>query len=301
MTLAMTSGDTWGISGPAFLVAYLLLAAVVWVASARTRRALADAGSSGAVPADPHDLAYLNGGPDLAVTSALAAMHLTGTVAPSKGQIHAVGRPAPGADALERAIHFTTGSPVNRARLPLHRPVRTALDAIGKRLVAHGLLLSDTQRARIRAVGWWMVAVAGLGLVRLLAGIADGRPVGFLVVALLAVAVVALVQLLRAPRRTRAGDRLLTRLRGEHHELDPAQRPDWVAYGPAAAALGIGIFGVSAVWASDPALAEELAVQKAAAGGDGGSSFVGGGDGGGGGGDGGGGGGGGGCGGGCGG
>lgn len=292
MSLAMTSGDTWGISGPAFLVAYLLLAAAVWVAATRARRALADSRASGTTPTGPHDLAYLNGGADLAVTSALAAMHLTGTVAPSKGLIHAVGRPAPGADALERAVHFTTGSPVTRARLPLHRSVRTALDAMDERLVAHGLLLSDVQRGRIRAVGWWMVAVAGLGLVRLLAGVAEGRPVGFLLVALLAVSVVALVQLLRAPRRTRAGDRLLARLRDEHHELDPAQRPDWVAHGPAAAALGIGIFGVSAVWASDPVLAEELAVQKATAGGDGGSSFVGGGgDSGGGGGDGGGGGG----------
>lgn len=281
MPFATTPGDTWGISGPAFLAAYLLLAAAVWVASARARRALAGDGPdrlTGPAPTDPHDLAYLNGGPDLAVTSALAAMHLTGTVAPSKGRIHAVGRPAPGADALERAIHFTTGSPVTRSRLPLHRPVRTALDTIEKRLVSIGLLLPETQRRRIRAVGWWMVAVAGLGLLRFLAGVAEGRPVAFLVVALLAVAAVGLVQLVHAPRRTRAGDRLLTRLRDEHHELDPAQRPDWVAYGPAAAALGIGLFGASAVWASDPALAEELAVQKATAGGDGGSSFVGGGD-----------------------
>lgn len=294
MPFATTPGDTWGISGPAFLVAYLLLAAAVWGASARTRRALADDRADrlpGAAPADPHDVAYLNGGPDLAVTSALAAMHLTGTVAPSKGQIRAVGKLEPGADALERAIHFTTGSPVTRSRLRLHRPVRTALDTIEKRLVSLGLLLPEAQRRRIRAVGWWMVAVAGLGLLRLLAGVAEGRPVGLVTVALLAVAGVALVQLLHAPRRTRAGDRLLVWLRDRHHELDPAQRPDWVTYGPVAAALGIGIFGVSAVWASDPALAEELAVQKASAGGDGGSSFVGGGDGGGGGGDGGGGGG----------
>ena len=35
-------GETWGIGGSAFLVAYLLLGLVVWVATTRARRALAD-------------------------------------------------------------------------------------------------------------------------------------------------------------------------------------------------------------------------------------------------------------------
>lgn len=298
MALAMTV-DTWGISGPTFLVAYLVLAAAVLVAAVRARRALADPRPDrpfGDPGAHPHDVAHLNGGPELAVTSALAAMHLKGTVAPSKGQIYAVGRPAPGDDALERAIHFTSGSAVARRRLPMHRPVQAALEAIEKRLVGAGLLLSEAERRRIRAVGWWLVAVAGLGLLRLLAGIADGKPVGFLVVALLAVSVVAGVLLAWAPRRTRSGDRLLARLKDDHHELAPDSRPDWIAYGPAAAALGVGIFGTGALWASDPAFAEELAMQRATSGGgDGGSASYGGGGDSGGGSDGGGGGGGGGC------
>ncbi len=286
-------GETWGISGPVFLTGYLVLAALGWLATAWARRALAG-GPDRPAPGDgrPHDLAYLNGGADLAVTSALTSMHLTGTIAPARGQVQAVGRPHPRADALERAIHFATGTPAARKRLASARPVRTALDAMHKRLVAEDLLLSEPRRLRIRAIGWWMVAIAAVGLVRLLAGVADGKPVAFLVVALLGVTAVALVQLLHAPRRSRAGDRLLARLRTEHHELSPKQRPDWVAYGPAAAALGVGVFGASALWASDPALAEELALQRTAGGGDGGASAGwGGGDGGGGGGDGGGGGG----------
>lgn len=285
------SDGTWGISGPVFLVGYLLLAATVWAAATRRRRALADAPDRPVQDLGGHEVAYLNGGADLAVTSALTAMHLSGTVAPVKGLIHAVGRPDPGADALERAVHFTTGSPVTRSRLPVHRPVRSALDAMHEHLVGAGLLLSEPQRRLIRATGWWMGAVAGIGLLRLLAGVADSRPVGFLVVALLGVTLVTVVLLVRAPRRSRAGDRLLARLAREHHELDPAQRPDWVAYGPATAALGVGIFGASALWASDPAFAEELAMQRATTGsGDGGgyAGAGGGGDGGGGGGSGGG-------------
>ena len=95
-----------------------------------------------------------------------------------------------------------------------------------------GLLLSDAQRRRIRGTGWWMVAVAGLGLVRLLAGIANAKPVGLLVVALLVVTIVAVVLLSSAPRRTRRGDRTLAALRDENHALSPKQRPDWALYGP---------------------------------------------------------------------
>src|SRR5204862_3602969 len=124
---------------------------------------------------------------------------------------------------------------------------------------------------------WWMLAVAGLGLVRLLAGIANARPVGWLVVALIAVTVVAVILLASAPRRTQRGDRTLAALRDENHTLAPKERPDWALYGPVGAALGIGLFGMTAVWASDPAIAGELAVQRMSAG-DGGSSGSGGGD-----------------------
>ena len=268
-------GETWGISGPAFLAGYLLLAAVTWAVTTRRRRTLAE-GPDRPAPRHPHDLAFLNGGPDLAVTAALTAMHLTGTVAPRRGQVQAAGRLGSDADALERAIHAAAAAPVPRRRLPLARPVRTALDAQEKRLVADGLLLAEPQRRAVRAVGRWTAAVAGLGLVRLLAGVADGRPVGLLAFALAGVATLALVQLLHAPRRSRAGDRLLVRLRRENAALAPDMRPDWVAYGPGAAATGVGLFGAGALWASDPALAEELALQRASTAGDGGASSAGG-------------------------
>jgi uncharacterized protein (TIGR04222 family) len=260
---------TWGISDPTFLLAYLVIAAAVWVAGARSRRALAETGADragGDLAAHPHDVAHLNGGPELAVYSALARMHVAGTITTAgRGSVQAAGRPEPGTDALERAIHLTAAGPVPRHRLQFHRPVGTALRDTEARLLATGLLLPTEQRRRIRAVGWWMVAVAGLGLVRLLAGIAEARPVGFLVVALVGATAVGAVQLARAPRRSRSGDELLDRLRREHHALDPAMRPDWAVYGPAGAALGVGVFGMGALWTADPAFADELAAQKVVA------------------------------------
>jgi uncharacterized protein (TIGR04222 family) len=272
-------GDTWGISGSTFLAFYVVLAAAVWLASSRARRRLAAGGPDRPVTgleSRPHDVAYLNGGPDLAVYSALSAMKLNGTIrASGKGQVQTAARTSL-TDDLECAVAFTASAPTPRHRLRHHGVVSTALGQIEDRLIREGLLLSEEQSAAIRKTGLWMLAVAVFGLFRLLAGLANARPVGFLVIVLLVVGVVTVVELVRAPRRSRAGERALAALRAQHHGLSPAMKPDWVAYGAGAAALGVGLYGTSALWASDPAFADELAVQKAAAGsgwsGDGGSS-----------------------------
>jgi uncharacterized protein (TIGR04222 family) len=214
-------------------------------------------------------------------------MHLRGTITTTRGSVQAVGLLAPGTDTLERAIHFTAAGTVTRRRLPFHRPVQTALATIEGRLVAGAFLLSDERRRQIRRVGFWMLGVAVLGLVRVLADVAEARPVGLLVVAMLVVTAVAAVQLGSAPRRSRRGDQALAALRAEHHGLSPDAEPDWQVYGPAGAALGIGIFGTSALWASEPGFARTIEAQGAAtggvgdAGGSGGLAVSGGGDGGG--------------------
>ena len=274
MAVLAAPGDTWGIDGPTFLFLYLLLAAVVLVAAMRARRRIAGVGAGRTTAADragplsgrPQDVAYLHGGPELAVWSALSAMHLSGTIATAgRGVVQAVGRPENRATELERAIHATATSPTPQHRLRYHGSVAAALDRIRERLVAEQLLLSEAQRDRIRRIGGWMLAVAVFGLVRIIAGVADARPIGFLVAATVVVAVIGLAQLVRVPQRTVAGQRALEFLRDKHSDLSPSMRPDWVAHGAGAAALGVGVFGMGALWASDPAFADELAAQKAAA------------------------------------
>jgi len=267
MALAAATAETWGISGPTFLLAYLLIAAAVGVAGARARRALAEPATTspaGDLTARPHDVAHLNRGAELAVYSALAAMHLRGTITTRAGGVQSTAHLDPGSDVLERAIHVTAAGPVPRRRLLCHRPVQTALATIEHRLVAGGYLLSEGRRREIRRVGVWMVGVAVFGLVRVLAGVAEARPVGFLVVAVLVVTAVAAVQLGHAPRRSRHGDRVLTALRDGHEVLSPAVTPDWKVHGPRRAALGVGLFGTSALWASDPVFADEIGAERAA-------------------------------------
>ncbi|OLT02940.1 hypothetical protein BJF90_27805 [Pseudonocardia sp. CNS-004] len=150
-----------------------------------------------------------------------------------------------------------------------HRWVRPALATIDERLVAGGFLLSDDHRRRIRWVGFLMLGVAVLGLVRVLAEIAQARSVGPLVTALLAVTAVGVVQVTTAPRRTRRGNRALAALRDRHRALAPERAPDWQLHGPADAALGIGLFGTKALAAAAPGFAREVAPQVAATGGNG--------------------------------
>ncbi|GEL24970.1 hypothetical protein PSU4_39240 [Pseudonocardia sulfidoxydans NBRC 16205] len=278
------AGDTWGISSQTFILFYLLLAVVVWIAAVRTRRAVVGRRRGDRLSVDltsaPYDVAFLNGGADLAVFAALSSMRVDKTVATAgRGNVVAAGTLRADADPLEKAIHRTASSPVARARLKRHKPVVAALGRIEKRLVADGLLLDAGEQRAVRTAGAWMLAVAALGLLRIVAGIANGKPVGFMVAAFLVVSVIGIVLTARVPGRTPLGNSTVSMLRDLHDRLSPANNPDWVTYGAAGAALGVGVFGMSALWASDPAFASELEAQRAAASGGGDS---GGGDGGGG-------------------
>lgn len=263
------TAGTWGISGPTFAVLYGLLAVMIaaswWLFRQQIRASRGFAVHPGEFSRRPQDLAYLNGGPQLAIFSALSAMRLLGWVTVSSGAVQAVGHVGPGATDLERAIHVETAKPVHRLVLPAQWRVANTLDATAQRLVRAGLLVSDEARLRMRRIGLWMAGVAVLGAVRLVAGIQNGHPVGFLIVELLAVTVATIVMLRAIPRRTEHGDQVMAELRSLQYDLDPANKPDWTVYGPAAAALGVGLFGVSALWASDPAMAAELEAQRAAA------------------------------------
>ncbi len=244
MSALASSSVTWGISGPTFLVGYGLLALAVLLGVFAARRQIAAGSASTAareLDGQPHDIAYLNGGPELAVLSALSSMRVAGTVvAEGRGRIRAEGQPATSASELERAVHLAAAPPMARYELLRNGIVRTALENTRRRLEDAGLLLSAEQQRRIRLLALWRVAVTVLGLARLVAGVANGAPVGFLVLELLAVGIVAAILLIRVPKRSRRGTARLKALRGQHTELDPKMRPNWAAYGPAHAALGVG-------------------------------------------------------------
>jgi uncharacterized protein (TIGR04222 family) len=291
----MTSGsgqevamsNTWGISGPQFLLLYVaLLAATVLVVVVARRRVLAVPDAAAAVPArlDRYEAAYLNGGCELVATTAVSSLLRAGRLAgPARRRqplrLVAGTAPAAGAHPVEWATYQLVAARPHHPRRALGAELcrAPAMAAVRERLRLGGLAPTPEQQARYRAAGLWFLPLLALGVVRVAAGLSNGRPVGFLV-ALVALSVVAAAMLsLRVPHATELGRRTLARLRAE------AGRPA-VGASPSELAMATALFGAGVLWAADTETAMALRIPRehgaflgGTGGGDGGGSSCGGG------------------------
>ncbi|MFI6243670.1 TIGR04222 domain-containing membrane protein [Micromonospora sp. NPDC050795] len=271
MTVHAASGDTWGISGPTFL-RYYIAAAILLVAIVAYQRFRLAVGSSGAMTADPlgpQQVAYLNGGPQLAVHAALGGLRGSGAVGvrPDR-RLTTVGAAPTGLTPLDQAIHWAAHQHSRVRDLPQDERVRVALHQIRNGLEERGLLTNDAQRARARFWATLLIALLGLGVLRLVSGLFSGRPVGYLLLTLVALLIVTLV-LRRVPGLTRAGRAALRSVRRQHTHLAPASAPAYATYGAAGAAMGVALYGTASLWALDPGFAEQAEIQRQAAAGSG--------------------------------
>ena len=216
--------DTWGISGPQFLLLYVALAAVtVAVAALARRRALA--GPPGAATPsrlDPYEAAFLNGGSALVATTAVTSLLRDGLLTSTSRRGRRVrlstrAAPPAGAHPVEWATYQLVAAQPNRtlASVQVALGREPAVAAVRERLRLGGLAATPEQRARYRAAGLWFVPLLALGVARVAAGAANGRPVGFLVALVAVTVVVAVVPALRVPDVTELGRRTLRRLRAD--------------------------------------------------------------------------------------
>jgi len=107
----------------------------------------------------------------------------------------------------------------------------------------------------------WFVPLLLLGAARMTAGVARGRPVGFLLLLMVATVVLAAEMGLRVPRLTRRGKRALELLRSE----TPAPEVATVGVGglaPAQLGLAMALFGAGVLWTADADLATALKVPR---------------------------------------
>jgi uncharacterized protein (TIGR04222 family) len=267
MTVLAAPGDTWGISGSTFLTSYFVLA-VAGLVIALVWRTVTTGGRTvtGYPSLSPVELAYFSGGEQLAVQAALAGLRTAEAVGPGPlpWTVVAVAPMPPGLGELEYAVHTAARTPQSVAFLLSDPGVRQAMGRIGDRLIADGVLLSPAQRRRVRAGALPLLAVAALGVVRTFAGLANQKPVLYLVLASVVTIAVAL-RLLKVPRGTRAGWRLLSQARVDNRHLEPNRSPSWVTYGAGGAMLGVALWGTSAWWAADPAFATHAGLARAVA------------------------------------
>ncbi|MGC5017931.1 TIGR04222 domain-containing membrane protein [Micromonospora sp. DT47] len=259
------TGDTWGVPGPTFLKLYLAAAVVALVGTVLHRRSvLAGPDSPGVDQLGPQQVAYLNGGDQLAVWSALGGLRGAGAVGVRPDRRLTTGGPLPaGVTPLDQAIHHAAGRQLPARELRRDEWVVRALDELRQGLERRGLLLDADTRRSLRRGTMVLFALLVLGMLRLFAGLTNDRPVGWLVLTLIPLGVGSAL-LVRVPRRTRAADTALGGLRQRNVHLSPASAPAYATYGAAGAAMGVALYGTASLWALDPGFAEQAEIQRQA-------------------------------------
>jgi len=256
--------------GNGYLVALgaAALFAVVW-RIALTPRQRGEVG-----PVSATELAFLRS--EVApVVTALASLRATGRVTSSRKVDHKVRtREIDGFTAS--MLRRVGGDPIHTVPR-LYRTSRADLNAMREQLGERGLVTTPAQRRQIRLgvapsiVVMLFGVMYGVYLVTQFARDPDlGFTFGVMVVATVLYGLAVLPWLWQVRRLTPAGRRLLAQERRRLAYLDPAKRPAFETYGPAAVALSVALFGAGALRAVDGSYADAVQAPGVAGGSDGG-------------------------------
>jgi uncharacterized protein (TIGR04222 family) len=254
----------WGVPEQTFPVLYLVTAVVLaMVATAHCRSLFA--GDSG-VPAEwltPQQVAFLTGGPRLAVYTALGGLraHAAIGTGPGKG-LTQIGPLPHGATPLDLAVYKAAGTRLRGRSLHIYPTVRRAVAQLRQELEASGLAVTGRQSRAVRSWELFGMAYLAVGILTASMGRDDIPGIGYLLGALVAAMALFWLLVSRAPDQTRAARRVLADLRHRYRHLNPANNPSYRTYGAAAAAMCIAVYGVSAFYAMDPVFAAEAEVAR---------------------------------------
>ncbi|MFD0742946.1 TIGR04222 domain-containing membrane protein [Phytohabitans flavus] len=221
-TVLAAAGDTWGIPGSTFAASFAGAAAVLLIAALIHRIVLFSGRHTPVDRLGPQQAAYLNGGDKLAVYSSLAGLRATNAIAALPGRtLVASGPMPPNVTPLDQAVYHAASQHVRARDVVNDQWVRTALAELRDDLERRGLARDRHTRKAARAVPFLMLALAGLGGVRMIAGAANGKPVGILAALVIVMAFLALFFIGSIRPVTRAGGRTLGEMRRQHAYLSP--------------------------------------------------------------------------------
>lgn len=246
--------NPFDLDGPQFLLLYAMLFAVALAMAFGLRAMLrGSAESKRTDPLDAYEAGCLAGGKRQAIRAAAASLVQQGAIEvrrqPKKflglllvGERHcfvAGQSPPRGAAPVERAICKAAASR-GCTRDRLERAASEQAAKLADRLEQDGLILpADAAAKATWGPALIMAGLAAIGAVKAVVGLSRHKPVLFLVFGIVAAIGAALFFLTRSAR-TRAGDRLLDRLKREHATL---RRSDYSAASGADLALAVGLFG----------------------------------------------------------
>jgi uncharacterized protein (TIGR04222 family) len=260
--------DTWGIPGPTFLLSFVGAVVVLAILATVHRRSLfAGAPGTDVERLGPQQIAYLNGRGKLAVYTALGGLRAAGAIGSGPDKTLVQSGPLPsGLTPLDSAVYNAAGRRIRAREVAADQWVVAAIDQLREGLEATGLATTARQRRIARLWGVAGGALIVLGIARLIAGIANDKAVGFLVLAIFATVIVTITLLGKSKATaTRAATKGLTRLRKQHDYLSPGQSPAYATYGASGAAMGVALFGAASLYAMDPAFAADAEIQRASA------------------------------------
>jgi uncharacterized protein (TIGR04222 family) len=260
------AADTWGISGPRFLLYFVAAAIVAFFVSGFIRRALYSGAVQPGWEPNAEQLAYFAGGPRQAVLAALAGLRAEQAVASAGGgRLTVTGRVTAGPSPLTWAVYQAAQGGVRARGLENDPTVKPALADLRDVLVSQGWLLTGARRFAIATIGTLpILAVLAVGIARINAGIANNKSVGLLIVLTAVVGLVAVVLLLAVGEQSRAGERALTAMQLRYAHLSPRSNPALATYGATGAAMSVALFGAFALWSFDPAFATDVEMMRGA-------------------------------------
>jgi uncharacterized protein (TIGR04222 family) len=262
------AADTWGISGPRFLLYYAVAAVAALILSALLRRVMYGGSIRPGWEPNPEQLAYFAGGPRQAVLAVLAGLRSEGSVSSVSGRLAVTGRVHTAPSALTWAVYQAAERGVRARGLESDPTLKPALADLRGVLVSQGWLLSPSRRFAIATIGSLPVlAVLGLGIARINAGIANNKPVGLLIALTAAVGLASLVLLFGVGKQRLAAQRALTAMQLRYAHLGPRSNPAMATYGAAGAAMAVALFGAYALWSFDPAFASDVGTMASGTGG----------------------------------
>jgi uncharacterized protein (TIGR04222 family) len=202
--------------GPAFLVFYVILCAVVTVAARLVVAALESRRPSSLALDDPYQIAWLRGGAPEAARIAVLSLVDRGVLEVNKDKKLARRSASPW-DAprqpLERAVYDLAANPADAGALFKDRAVSEVCAGYRERLAKAGLVPdADGEGNRLLILAVALAIVLGIAVLKAGVALSRGKEnLAFLAVLAVVAAVVLWKQILR--RRTRAGDTALGDLR----------------------------------------------------------------------------------------
>jgi len=222
-TLAQAGGNPLALNAVAFLGWYwkllLVLAGVAVLLRLFGGELHARARPPGMLGEDPYAMAYLAGGEQRVLDAAMASLVEQGALRVNAvtRELIAEGEPSEDRPKIERLARRLLGGArrvedAARFRRWLQQELDTPLALMRERLLRAGLLARPPLQAKaVTPLRLAFIALLGVGSIRLIAGVAAGRPVGFLVISMLLTGLVAwwLLRGMGGERATARGKQLL--------------------------------------------------------------------------------------------